>query len=109
MNGIKEINSYETICIIKPDLNEDNLAKVIENYQLMLAKHLSKNIITQNRGRRHLKYMMKKFKDGIYIQMNYEANGEVISTLEKNMKIDEQILRFMTVKNSIDEQSKISV
>jgi|TARA_B110000967_G_scaffold150448_1_gene154294 small subunit ribosomal protein S6 len=109
MNGIKEINSYETICIIKPDLNEDNLAKVIENYQLMLANQGAKNIITQNRGRRHLKYMMKKFKDGIYIQMNYEANGEVISTLEKNMKIDEQILRFMTVKNSIDEQSKISV
>ena len=109
MNGIKEINSYETICIIKPDLNEDNLAKVIANYQLMLANQGAKNIITQNRGRRHLKYMMKKFKDGIYIQMNYEANGEVISTLEKNMKIDEQILRFMTVKNSIDEQSKISV
>jgi small subunit ribosomal protein S6 len=107
MNAIKEINSYETICIIKPDLNEDNLAKVIENYQSMLSNQGAKNIITQNRGRRHLKYIMKKFKDGIYIQMNYEANGEVISTLEKNMKIDEQILRFMTVKNSTEGQTKV--
>jgi len=109
MNAIKEINSYETICIIKPDLNEDNLAKVIENYQSMLSNQGAKNIITQNRGRRHLKYIMKKFKDGIYIQMNYEANGEVISTLEKNMKIDEQILRFMTVKNSTEEQTKVPI
>ena len=49
--------------------------------------------------------MMKKFKDGIYIQMNYEANGEVISILEKNMKIDEQMLRFMTVRNEVKKVS----
>ena len=102
-------NSYETICIVKPDLNEDNIAKIIENYQLMLVDKGAKDIITQNRGRRHLKYTMKKFKDGIYIQMNYEANGEVISTLERSMKIDEQILRFMTVKNLVKEKADISV
>lgn len=39
--------------------------------------------------------------------MNYEANGAIISVLEKNMKIDEQIIRFMTVKNSIKEKADI--
>ena len=102
-------NSYETICIVKPDLNEDNIAKIVENYQSLLVDKGAKNIITQNRGRRHLKYTMKKFKDGIYIQMNYEANGEVISILERNMKIDEQIFRFMTVKNLVKESKDISV
>ena len=102
-------NSYETICIVKPDLNEDNIAKIIENYQLMLVDKGAKDIITQNRGRRHLKYTMKKFRDGIYIQMNYEANGEIISTLERSMKIDEQILRFMTVKNLVKEKADIFV
>ena len=109
MDAIKEINSYETICIIKPDLNEDSLAKVIENYQLMLAEKGAQNVMTQNRGRRHLKYAMKKFKDGFYIQMNYEANGEVITALERSMKIDETVLRFMTVKNFIKEKAEISV
>ena len=109
MNVKKEINSYETICIIKPDLNEDNLAKVIEKYQLMLADKGAKDIVTQNRGRRHLKYTMKKFKDGIYVQINYEANGEVITTLEKNMKIDETVMRFMTVKNNVKEKAEISI
>ena len=109
MNRIKEISSYETICIVKPDLNEDNIAKIIETYQLMLVEKGAQNIVTQNRGRRHLKYTMKKFKDGIYIQMNYEANGAVISLLEKNMRIDEQVLRFMTVKNYVKDKAAITV
>ena len=109
MNRIKEISSYETIVIVKPDLNEDNIAKIIEKYQLMLVEKGAQNIVTQNRGRRHLKYTMKKFKDGIYIQMNYEANGEVISLLEKNMTIDEQVLRFMTVKNYVKDKAAITV
>ena len=108
MKTIKEINSYETICIIKPDWNEDSLAKIVEEYQLMLVDKGAQNIITQNRGRRHLKYIMKKFKDGIYVQMNYDANGEIISNLEKNMKIDERILRFMSVKNEVKAKSEIS-
>mgnify|MGYP006201968593 FL=1 len=109
MNAIKEISSYETICIVKPDLNEDNIAKIIETYQFMLVEKGAQNIVTQNRGRRHLKYTMKKFKDGIYIQMNYEANGEVIGVLEKNMRIDEQVLRFMTVKNCVKDKAAITV
>ena len=109
MNTIREISSYETICIVKPDLNEDNIAKIIETYQLMLVEKGAQNIVTQNRGRRHLKYTMKKFKDGIYIQMNYEANGEVISLLENNMRIDEQVLRFMTVKNYVKDKAAITV
>ena len=109
MNRIKEISSYETIVIVKPDLNEDDIAKIIEKYQLMLVEKGAQNIVTQNRGRRHLKYTMKKFKDGIYIQMNYEANGEVISLLEKNMRIDEQVLRFMTVKNYVKDKAAITV
>ena len=109
MNTIKETSSYETICIVKPDLNEDNIAKIIETYQLMLVEKGAQNIVTQNRGRRHLKYTMKKFKDGIYIQMNYEANGEVISLLEKNMRIDEQVPRFMTVKNYVKDKAAITV
>ena len=108
MKTTKEINSYETICIIKPDLNEDSLAKIVEEYQLMLVDKGAQNIIPQNRGRRHLKYIMKKFKDGIYVQMHYDANGEIISVLEKAMKIDERVLRFMTVKNEVKAKSEVS-
>ena len=93
------LNSYETIYIIRPDLSEDNLLKIIENYQGILLERGAKNIVTQNRGRRHLKYLIKKFKDGVYIQMNYEANGDVIELIEKSMRINENIMRFLTTRD----------
>ena len=102
MSTITEVlNSYETIYIIKPDLTEDNLLKIIETYQGILVERGAKNIVTQNRGRRHLKYPIKKSKDGIYIQMNYEANGEAILLVEKSMKINEAIIRYLTTRNII--------
>jgi small subunit ribosomal protein S6 len=52
---ITELNLYETIYIVKPELTEDNLLKIIENYQGILVERGAKNIVTQNRGRRHLK------------------------------------------------------
>lgn len=109
MNTKREISSYETICIIKPDLNEDNLVRVIEKYQLILTDKGARDIVTQNRGRRHLKYTMKKFKDGIYVQINYEGNGEVIGAIEKIMKIDDNILRFMTIRSHVKEKDEATI
>ena len=97
MNGL--LTSYETIYIIKPSLSEDNLLKIIENYQGLLIERGAKNIVTQNRGRRGLKYIINKFRDGVYIQMNYEANGEIVQLIEKSMRINEDILRFLTTRN----------
>jgi small subunit ribosomal protein S6 len=96
---ITQLNSYETIYIVKPDLTEDTLLKLIENYQGILIERGAKNIVTQNRGRRHLKYPILKFKDGVYVQMNYEANGETVGLVEKSMKLNESIMRFLTTRN----------
>lgn len=100
MNSIiSQLNQYETIYVVKPELTEDSLLRIIENYQGILVERGAKNIITQNRGRRHLRYPISKIKDGIYIQMNYEANGETIGLMEKSMKLNESIVRYLTTKN----------
>ena len=93
------LTSYETIYIVKPNLTEDNLLKVIENYQGLLIERGAKNIVTQNRGRRGLKYVINKFRDGVYIQMNYEANGDVVEFIEKSMRINEDLIRFLTTRS----------
>ena len=93
---MKTLVSYETIYLLKPDLTEDTLLKIVEQYQGILVERGAKNITIENRGRRHLKYPIKKVKDGVYIQMNYEANGEVINLIERSMKINESIIRYMT-------------
>jgi small subunit ribosomal protein S6 len=93
---MKSLTSYETIYLLKPDLTEDSLLKIVEQYQGILIERGAKNILVENRGRRHLKYPIKRAKDGVYIQMNFEANGEVVNLIEKSMRINDSILRYMT-------------
>jgi small subunit ribosomal protein S6 len=93
---MKTLVSYETIYLLKPDIAEESLLKIVEQYQGILVERGAKNITIENRGRRHLKYPIKKAKDGVYIQMNYEANGEVINLIERSMKINDAIIRYMT-------------
>ena len=96
MGNIQNMVSYETIYLLKPDLTEDLLLKIVEQYQGVLVERGAKNIVIENRGRRHLKYPIKRAKDGVYIQMNYQANGEVINLIEKSMRINDSIIRYMT-------------
>ena len=93
---MQSLVSYETIYLLKPDITEDSLLKIIEQYQGILVERGAKNISIENRGRRQLKYPIKRNKDGVYIQMNYEATGEVTNLIEKSMKINETIIRYMT-------------
>ena len=93
--------SYETVYLLKPDLTEDILLKTVEQYQGILVERGAKNILIENRGRRHLKYPIKRVKDGIYIQMNYDASGEIVGLIEKSMKINEHVIRYITVSVKI--------
>ena len=92
---------YETVYLLKPDLTEDILLKIVEQYQGVLVERGAKNILIENRGRRHLKYPIKRVKDGIYVQMNYDASGEIVGLIEKSMKINEHIIRYITVSVKI--------
>jgi small subunit ribosomal protein S6 len=96
MKTLKALATYETIIIVKSEISEDSLLKLIEQYQGLLLERGAKNILIENRGRRHLKYPIKRTKDGIYIQLNYEANGDVVGLMERALKINDYILRYMT-------------
>jgi len=101
MKTSSSLSPYETVYLLKPDLTEDMLLKVVEQYQGILVERGAKNILIENRGRRHLKYPIKRVKDGIYIQMNYEASGEIVGLIEKSMKINDNIVRYITVSIKI--------
>ena len=91
-------NTYEVIYILKPDLPEDSLLRAMETYQTLLIETEVTNLTTQNRGRRPFKYPIKKFNDGIYIQMNFEGSPIVLPSLEKTMKLDENIIRSLITR-----------
>lgn len=92
--------SYETIYIIKPDITDNKNSEIITKYINIIKDNGAKNILIQNRGRRHLSYNIKSYYDGVYVQMNYDGNGRLINILEKSMKFDNNIIRYLTTKQN---------
>nr|YP_009296880.1 ribosomal protein S6 [Bangiopsis subsimplex]AOM66223.1 ribosomal protein S6 [Bangiopsis subsimplex]ARO90416.1 30S ribosomal protein S6 [Bangiopsis subsimplex] len=92
--------SYETIYILKPDLNEEVTLNTIKKYQKFLYTNQCRDIVVYDRGRRHLSYPIKKYHDGVYVQINYKANSKIVSLLDKSFKIDESVIRYSTVKEN---------
>nr|ARW60132.1 ribosomal protein S6 [Laurencieae sp.] len=95
------LNSYETIYILKPDVTDNVNLSLVNYYKSLLKEKGANNIVVQHRGRRHLSYNILNYYDGIYVQMNYQANGELIKFLEKSMSFNDNIIRYLTVQQNV--------
>ena len=87
---------YETIYIVKQDLDNKALKDVEDKYDNLLK--LSKAIIEykENWGLRNLAYKIKNYKKGYYYMIVFNGEKESVSELERNFRIDENIIRFLT-------------
>nr|YP_009295575.1 ribosomal protein S6 [Mastocarpus papillatus]AOL58059.1 ribosomal protein S6 [Mastocarpus papillatus] len=101
------LNDYETIYILKPDVTENINLNLVNTYKKLIKNNGGQNIFVQHRGRRHLSYNITHYYDGIYVQMNYAGNGQLIKVLEKSMRFNENIIRFLTVKHKSLQSTSI--
>ena len=93
---------YETMYILRPDLGDEAVDQVIGKYQTLLKEQGSEILETQHRGKRRLAYEIDRHREGIYIQMNYTAPGSAIAPMERAMRISEEVIRYLTVKQEIE-------
>ena len=93
------LTAYELIYILKPDVSEEINLSLVYSFRNLIREKGGKNIFIQHRGRRHLSYNIKNYYDGIYVQMNYQGNGVLANLLEQQMRLNENVLRYLTVKN----------
>lgn len=94
---------YETMYILRPDLNDEAIDATIGKYQTMLKDQGASILETQHRGKRRLAYEIDRNREGIYIQMNYTGPGAAIAPLERAMRLSDEVIRFLTVKQESDE------
>ena len=93
-----QLNHYETIYILRPDVTEDLNLRLVNEYKFLIKENGGQNILVQHRGRRHLSYNIANYYDWIYVQMNYDGNGDLFKTLQKSMRFNDNILRYLTTK-----------
>ena len=92
------MNFYEHTIIARQDSSPAQLKQIQEKYMNLVNKNDGKVVKTENWGLLHLSYLIKKNKKGNYIHFKIEGNSKAISELEKNEKIDKNLLRYLTVK-----------
>ena len=91
-------NQYELMYILRPDLSEDRVGEAVSRYQNYLTENGAGNMEVQVRGKRRLAYPVGKYLDGIYVQMNYSADGSQNAPLERMMRLSEDTIRYLTIK-----------
>lgn len=94
---------YETMYILRPDITEEQTEVAIAKYQNFLRENSAEVIETQHRGKRRLAYEIGKHREGIYIQMNYTCDGKIVAALERNMRLSEEVIRYLTIKQEVRE------
>jgi small subunit ribosomal protein S6 len=96
---------YETTYILRPNLGEDQFAEIIERTNAIVTDDGGSIINVDQWGIKKLAYEIKKETQGYYVYMNYAAHGTTVSELERIFRIDDRLLRYLTIKlaDAIDE------
>ena len=89
---------YETMYILRPDIAEDEVTTHIDKYNKLIEELGGKILDSQMRGKRRLAYQIAKHREGIYVQLSHQGDGQHIFKIEKAMRLSEDVIRYLTVK-----------
>lgn len=92
------MRTYETIIIIHPEMAGDAYKEVVEKYKGILGELGAQIVAVEEWGTRKLAYIIQKQERGIYVLFAYEGKPEGIRELERRLRIDEKIIKFMTIQ-----------
>jgi small subunit ribosomal protein S6 len=96
--------TYEVMYIVRPDVEEADLDKLIEGFEKNVTDGGGEVKSTEKMGRRRLAYTVRKFNDGIYVLMTILAGGNLVGEIERRLRVSEQVIKFITVR--MDEEEK---
>jgi small subunit ribosomal protein S6 len=91
---------YEQIYILRPALSEDEISRVVENTNQLILDDGGAVIFLNKWGMRKLAYPIKKELQGYYILCDFAATPEVVAEIERKFRIDDAVLKYLTVRVS---------
>lgn len=89
---------YETVLIARQDLSATQVDSLVEKLTKIITDNGGTVHKTENWGLRTLAYKIKKNRKGHYILIETDTPAEALHEMERNMRYDEDVLRFMSVK-----------
>ncbi len=92
------MNLYEHTIIARQDISPSQIKSLKEKYSKLIQENKGNLVQTQEWGLLNLSYLIKKNKKGNYIHFKIKGNGDLIKELEKNERIDKNLLRYVTIR-----------
>ena len=92
------MREYETTVIVQPEISDEGTEAILSKMDGVLKDTGSTRLMCTDLGKRKLAYEVRKFQKGHYYVLSFLDDGKVVSELERNLRIEESVLRFMTVK-----------
>ena len=91
------MNKYESVVIIDPAVEEDKVKELSQKFTDIINND-GKVEKVEDLGKKRLAYEVKKNKEGYYVVINFDANPNLISELERNYRIMDEVIKFITIK-----------
>lgn len=88
---------YETIVIIDPDIGEEQRAPVFDRIKELVPQKGGLVVEFDEWGARKMAYEVKKKKRGYYLRVDYCGTGDLVSEMERQFRIDDRVLKYMTI------------
>jgi ribosomal protein S6 len=101
---LAEKRIYEVVFIIDPEAGDDEVMRLSEAVQKIITGQGGSITKTEVMGRRQLAYEINHKKDGTYVLLEVAGSGAEIAELERRMRVNDQILRYMTIR--VDEDRR---
>lgn len=92
------MNKYDTIIILKPDLETHKYAEIEEAYKNLLETYSNKPIEVKCVGKKKLAYTTKTYNEGYYIMFTYHATASDVMKFDKTLASDTNVIKYLSVK-----------
>jgi len=96
------MRNYESLYIVHPEVVGEELTKLTEKFQSVLTEQNAEIFKLDNWGVRKLAYPINKVERGCYVQTLFTAEPQVIAEFERRLRLDEKVLRFLTVRHDAE-------
>jgi len=101
---LAEKRTYEVMYIAAPETADEDVTKLNESLQQIIENGGGSIVKTDVMGRRKLAYPINKKTEGFYTLFEIEGSGQEIAELERRMRVNDAIIRYLTVR--VDEERK---
>src|ERR1700730_3053311 len=96
------LREYETIFLIRPDLAEDLVDKIVERMRGIVQRDGGKVIKVENWGKKKVAYEVKKNLRAIFIRFVYLGTTKMVAEFERNLRMTDDVLKYQSVKLADD-------